>query len=271
MYRLFPSGLHSPTCPRSGSIPHTAYSYCRNKSTQAREHPGHSVDAATPWLPCNGPHGGHAEAVIWPGPPPRETAPVQTPATSHQRTYWMSQTGPTPVDSTWSVRHHVATGGQPTQPPYTPWSESSSPEGDSRDAPTKRGWWGCKPYAGSTSATSAQLYDVIRYWHPGKLSNTNRGTSLMHQRDPPGTSQVPQRHPKEQYPSQESQRQAPEAEHRCQAAATTATTGEVNPKGHPSRGYHQRECGPSMPGSRAKHNPKLLEKLQVLRMKSPAT
>ena len=63
-------------------------------------------------------------------------------------------------------------------------------------APTysrNRGWWSCSPYAGSTSATSALSYDVIRYGQPGS-HRVSAGCPLclmwcrVHQKAPPGTS-----------------------------------------------------------------------------------
>ena len=44
-------------------------------------------------------------------------------------------------------------------------------------APTysrNRGWWSCSTYAGSTSATSALSYDVIRYGQHGRPSDISR-------------------------------------------------------------------------------------------------
>ena len=69
----------------------------------------------------------------------------------------------TPVDWSSLVRHHAATGGQPTQPPHGPCGGASTPEGGSADAPIRA------PRRTPRSAGVVQLQHVGRI-HIGHIS-----------------------------------------------------------------------------------------------------
>ena len=94
----------------------TSCKHCMRTTAGAREHPGYSADATTPWQPCSGPPVVLNETAPQTGRLPSEMVCAQTPPASPPKTFCSakSQTGRGHAGWTRSVPHHAAAAGQPT-------------------------------------------------------------------------------------------------------------------------------------------------------------